>query len=419
MDVAIERQVFQRLMRPLTVVIGQVGFDEVSIVVLAEDDKMIEALDLERLNPAFDERIHVRRSDGGSHNLDVLRLEDFVELGGKLAVVVTDQVRGFMSLFLKLHRDIASLLGDPFRSRIRRHAGHDHATRTNVNEEQNEEIDWATERPDFLLEEVAGSQRLGVALDELGPRSFTALRTKIMPGFAQDFFDGRLADRDAQLLEFADDPAEAPTNFVGHAQHERPNVDRRLWPTPFTGARLWRTAFFGFEPAPKSTVTDDADQLADLRSERFAELDQLTLLGGRHIDPPRQLGAQNLVFDFEKLNHLGQFAIGGAGQEEQKSLPDRRHEQLSVSRCRTRVGQVSVPRRQADRKQELPALAKSRVRAPVNQSVLISQLRIFPGELTGGRARRISLFRGVFRSGCERDSYRTQFVLDLPRLVWP
>ena len=47
-DLAIERQVVQRLVRPVSVVIVQVRLDEIPKVVFAKNNEMIKRLDLER-----------------------------------------------------------------------------------------------------------------------------------------------------------------------------------------------------------------------------------------------------------------------------------------------------------------------------------------------------------------------------------
>src|SRR3954447_15331142 len=58
-SVAVKRQVVQALVRPIGVVELHVFRHEEPKMILAEDDEAIEALDLERLQPAFHERVHV------------------------------------------------------------------------------------------------------------------------------------------------------------------------------------------------------------------------------------------------------------------------------------------------------------------------------------------------------------------------
>ncbi len=156
-DVAVERQVVQRLMGTLLMVMGQVRLDEMPKVVFAEYNEVIETLDLERLQPAFHEGVHVRRPHTGPHHVDVLGLEDRVELRRELAVVVANQVGRLVLLVIKLHRQVACLLSDPRRGRVLRHAGHDHAARADVDEEQHEVVDLAAGGPDLLLEEIAAT----------------------------------------------------------------------------------------------------------------------------------------------------------------------------------------------------------------------------------------------------------------------
>lgn len=55
-----------------------------------------------------------------------------------------------------------------------------------MDEEQREEIDEAIHGPDLLLEEVAGPQRSGVPLDELGPGAFAPCGLDVEAVVAKD-----------------------------------------------------------------------------------------------------------------------------------------------------------------------------------------------------------------------------------------
>jgi hypothetical protein len=70
-------------------------------MVLTEDDEMIETFDAETLQPAFHVGVHVRRSDAGADYLHVFAGEDRIKAGGKLRVVVANQVCRLLRLLLE------------------------------------------------------------------------------------------------------------------------------------------------------------------------------------------------------------------------------------------------------------------------------------------------------------------------------
>ncbi len=79
-------------------------------MILAENYKMIETFDLERLEPAFDVRVHVRRPEAGSYYFHVLAFKDAVETSREVWIVVANQMRRLVAFVLEDHRQVASLL---------------------------------------------------------------------------------------------------------------------------------------------------------------------------------------------------------------------------------------------------------------------------------------------------------------------
>ena len=269
-----------------------------------------------------------------------------------------------------------------------------------MDEEQDEVVDEATHRPNLLLEEIARPKRLRVALDELDPGALASLGPQVESVLAQDCLDGRLTDRDAELLQFADDATEAPAIFVRQAEDRSANVDRRLRTAPLAGLRFSRRAGgIRLEPASESSVRNDADQLADLGSKRLTELEQLSFLGTRHVDSSGQLGSQDAVLGLEELDHLGQLVIRGVSQESQKPVPNRRHGHLSVSRWHARAGQVSVPRLAPPSSEKFRRFDGC---GPSHSRVLLfanNEARLAPAACRTGWARFLICLKTSFRTG--------------------
>ena len=93
-------------------------------------------------------------------------------------------------------------------------------------------------------------------------------------------------------------------------------------------ARRRRVAAFSVEPAEERPRRHDGDQLFERRPERPAELDQPAAFLRRHLDDARQLGAQDLVLDFEELDVAGQRPVGRLGQKQQQSVDRGAHREL-------------------------------------------------------------------------------------------
>ena len=82
--------------------------------------------------------------------------------------------------------DVAGPLMDPLLAWADGDARQLNTPAADVHEDKQEVIDPALGGPDFLLQEIASPQRLGMALDEVSPGAAAALRIGIEPGQAAD-----------------------------------------------------------------------------------------------------------------------------------------------------------------------------------------------------------------------------------------
>ena len=78
-------------MRPLRVVVLDVLPHQVVEMLLAEDQEVVQALDLQRLNEPLDEGIGVGRPDGRSPSSDSFRRQDVIEPAVEEVVVPADR----------------------------------------------------------------------------------------------------------------------------------------------------------------------------------------------------------------------------------------------------------------------------------------------------------------------------------------
>jgi hypothetical protein len=197
----LQREVTHTLVRPFLVVMLDVGRHKKAEMVLTKGDEVVEALGLYRQDKSLRESIEVRRCRTNFHRLDPVRFEAGVERLGEFRVEVVNKVRWGNRFLIRQQDEITCLLQNPLGIGVRRHAGDDDATRSDVQEEKDVIIDQSVSRPDFLGEEIAGPKRGKMALDESIPCSFFAFRARIDARLTQNVGDGGSANAgDSELL---------------------------------------------------------------------------------------------------------------------------------------------------------------------------------------------------------------------------
>jgi hypothetical protein len=82
-------------MRPVGVVAVDVDAQGTLKLPAAADQEPVEAVTPDGADPAFGERVCLRRAKRGADDLDALALEDLVEGATELAVTVVDQEPGW------------------------------------------------------------------------------------------------------------------------------------------------------------------------------------------------------------------------------------------------------------------------------------------------------------------------------------
>src|SRR5687767_10768428 len=133
------------------VVIVDVGGQNSVEVPCSKDQDPVEAFLAHRPNPAFRDRVRVRRPKWCLHDCHVLRHEDRVEGSRKLAVTVVNQEAGWHSPVLDLPAELARLLRYPGTCRLCSAASHMNASTTKLDPEEHIE---SPEPSSFDREEV-------------------------------------------------------------------------------------------------------------------------------------------------------------------------------------------------------------------------------------------------------------------------
>src|SRR5438093_5526643 len=98
----------------------------------ADDQEPVEAVAADRADPAFGERVRLRRPKRGADDLDAFASEDVVEGVAEFAVAVVDQEAGRRRARVQRPGELPSLLDDPAAFRVRRAAGEVDAARAEL-----------------------------------------------------------------------------------------------------------------------------------------------------------------------------------------------------------------------------------------------------------------------------------------------
>ena len=125
--------------RPVLVVMQDVGREDVLELAAAEDQQPVEALAAQCPDPAFGVRPRLRRPYRRLDHPDTLGAEHLVEVAGELAVAVADEKPRTDALVIEVHGQVARPLGHPAAVRVRRNPGDVDAARRELEEEQDVE----------------------------------------------------------------------------------------------------------------------------------------------------------------------------------------------------------------------------------------------------------------------------------------
>ena len=131
----------ERTMRPMRVVMLGILTQEVRQVSSAHDQHVIEHLP----SYASDQSLHVtvglRGPVGGEHDLDTLSGEDRIEAATVLRVAVVEQeAHAELGMFVKIHHQVARLLGHPGPVRVGTHPDPNDPARVDVHEHQHVQV---------------------------------------------------------------------------------------------------------------------------------------------------------------------------------------------------------------------------------------------------------------------------------------
>ena len=100
------------------------------------DQDSVEALVPDRANPAFGVRVGARRLWRCPGDLDAGGAEHRVEHGGELGIAVAQQEPEPVDAIVKVHQQVAGLVGNPRAGGMNGHPGHVHLSGAELDEDR-------------------------------------------------------------------------------------------------------------------------------------------------------------------------------------------------------------------------------------------------------------------------------------------
>src|SRR5664280_128668 len=198
-------------MGPPAVVVLGVGPEGSIEVPPTEDERPVEALGPDRLDYALGVRVGVRSPDRRADHPGTFRANDLVEPSAELRVPVSDEEPDRAHPSVEVQREVARLLGNPGRVRVRGRGTQVDPPAAELDEHED------VERPEpgrLDGKEVAGHDPARLSPEELAPGRARPPRGRTEASRPEQGPDRRRSHPDAELAELALDPHATPSGVL-------------------------------------------------------------------------------------------------------------------------------------------------------------------------------------------------------------
>jgi hypothetical protein len=302
-------------------------------VLFTEHHEMIQALGLNRLNPALDVGTDVWRLDRAAVDIEALAPEGVIKRPCKLAVAIVEDDLGLEATGRQRAGKRLGLLLDPGGDRMLGGLGDKDLAAADVQEGDDEELPDASQRQHLVREEVTLPEGGRVHLEELVPGLLAALRTGIEAVLTHDVGDKLIGDfLRRQLADFAPDTRVAPARIrTGQLEDQLADIDA----SASAGLTRHLARLILAEPAQKGRRRHDGDEVLDRAPQRFTQANQPAPLLGRDHDTFRQTGTQLLVLGLGELKLSDRVLelpshgrVGQLGQKDDQRVENGPHESI-------------------------------------------------------------------------------------------
>ena len=198
-------------MRSVDVIVVHENGDDSLKMSLVQDQQPIETLGTNGAHEPLRHTIRLRDTKRRANNLEASPSKYLVKTVGELLVPVANQEAEFLGAFRQRPGQLARLLCDPGRGRIRRAAREMDAAAAQFDEEE----DVQTLEPDGLDgEKVDGEHSVPVRAYERPPGRSSSSANRSETGVPKPRAHGRRRDSEPQPLQFTDDAQIAPPRIV-------------------------------------------------------------------------------------------------------------------------------------------------------------------------------------------------------------
>src|SRR5664280_313591 len=262
-------------MGPPAVVVLGVGPEGSIEVPPTEDERPVEALGPDRLDYALGVGVGVRSLDRRHDHPGTFRANDLVEPSAELRVPVSDEEPDRAHPSVEVQREVARLLGNPGRVRVRGRGTQVDPPAAELDEHQNVQ---RAEPGGLDGEEVAGHDPARLRPEELAPGRSGPPRGRTEASRPEQGPDRRRSHPDAELAELALDPHTAPAGVLpGQPDDERTDLGIERWPAWATGPAV------GPLPPHELAVPPEEGRRGDEKGDPAIPRDRPT--GRREQDP--------------------------------------------------------------------------------------------------------------------------------------
>lgn len=327
----VQGPIAQPLMGSQSIVVVNVGLDNVVKMLESKTEEVVEALAFERPDPGLGVAVGDRAAEGRSDGVGFHGFDQPIERSSVFGVSISDDEPHLQRFVFQPHVGVTDLLKHPRLIGVIRAGGDEDLPATQMDEHQAIGYMFAHGRPNSLAEEVGSDDDVSVSFDERPPRGYDTMRRVAFgvrqdPFFFQNASDRSPANRQCQLLELTGDPSCTPSDVLfGQPKDQGPqrsgDLPRPAGPLGYQpDALLSQPSSIGFGRGDTQQVTDPMVQLG-------SDLHQPASLFGRKDDAiARHVSSEQFDLGHKEPNlHIASTRIGLTNESQERMKPSGRH----------------------------------------------------------------------------------------------
>jgi len=308
----------------MVVVIADEFRDHVVQMSLAKEDELIEAFPANCTDEPLASAVEVGRSFGQRIGLHARIFDRLRELLGVFHVPVVNYHLGLLLSVLRLLNKPVCLLADPSRVGMLGRFGDEYFPCLQTQEHQHVEVADSLGGDRLHREEIASPERFTVAIEEVGPRVRRAIRAGFDVMLFEDASNSLAADLDPEFAHLAHDPGQPEASFFGNRENQLPDF---FWLplTAFGIFRFWFAVLLLSNPTVEGGWADNRDEFLDGFANGLPVLEKRVAFFRGRMNLLGQSRPKNLVLVLQVFDVLGEFVVGGRGDQGEEWVENLGH----------------------------------------------------------------------------------------------